>query len=355
MLAALVIALSSFSALAGELQFTTESELRDSKSAEQIEDFWRDKQANASFTGRGGLRLHGLRFRQSEPRSARGAIVIVSGRTEAAIKYKEVIYDLWRNGYSVYIYDHRGQGFSERERNTTAQQHEMGHVNRFDDYVDDLSAFMARSVLPDGHAKHYLIAHSMGGAIAARYLQSGVADLRRISAAVLMSPMLQIEGLVAGLPADVISCRLAWLQAKAGRSAQYRYRGSDYEAEPFEKNEYTQSEVRYTRLVETFAKEPKARIGAQSWGWIDQACKSAELAREQAARARRPVMVIVAGEDTIVHNEGADKFCRQRKGCNGTADGKPLVVRAARHELMIERDPARGQALRAAMEFFDRH
>jgi lysophospholipase len=33
-------------------------------------------------------------------------IVISSGRTESYIKYKELIYDLNRLGYTVYIHDH---------------------------------------------------------------------------------------------------------------------------------------------------------------------------------------------------------------------------------------------------------
>lgn len=351
---ALLVGLASAASAAGaELQLSTEAELRGTETPERIEAFWRSQQADASFTGIDGLKLHGLKFRQ--PAGQRGAIVLVSGRTESVRKYKETVYDLWRSGYAVYLYDHRGQGESERERDT-ADRPQMGHVNRFADYVADLQTFIAGRVLPDGHRRHYLLAHSMGGAITARYLQTGpTAQLQHFGAAVLMSPMLQIKGLIGDLPADVFSCHLAAMNVALGRATRYRIGGKDYEPRDFASNDYTHSPVRYARLLDEYARLPDIRIGAQSWGWVDEACTGAELARKEAARVRTPVLVIVAEKDSIVHNAGAVTFCANRRGCDGTSDGGPLSVAAARHELMIERDEARGRALRAAAAFFDRH
>ena len=40
--------------------------------------------------------------------------MVVNGRTEYAEKYAELFYDLKDLGFSLYIYDHRGQGLSSR-------------------------------------------------------------------------------------------------------------------------------------------------------------------------------------------------------------------------------------------------
>ncbi len=53
-----------------------------------------------------------IKYRIFERADEKAAIVISSGRTECMFKYEETIYDLYEEGYSVYIHDHRGQGFS---------------------------------------------------------------------------------------------------------------------------------------------------------------------------------------------------------------------------------------------------
>ena len=39
---------------------------------------------------------------------------MVNGRTETFSQYGELVYDLHRRGYSLYLIDHRGQGHSSR-------------------------------------------------------------------------------------------------------------------------------------------------------------------------------------------------------------------------------------------------
>ena len=63
------------------------------------------------------------------------AIVVVNGRIECTYKYQELFYDLYRQGYNIYSYDHRGQGLSDR----LVKNHDIGYVEEFDDYVQDLA------------------------------------------------------------------------------------------------------------------------------------------------------------------------------------------------------------------------
>lgn len=337
---------------------TTEAELADPAVAAAIDRFWVERGEARPLTGAGGLALAARRFLQPDRTTDRGAIVLVSGRTEAMLKYKEVVYDLYRLGWSVYIHDHRGQGESQREPAVQATP-EIGHVERFDDYVADLDAWITGEVLPAGHARVVLWAHSMGGAITARYLQSGRPSVARVQAATLSSPMLAIVGLVPGLSAELFSCSLLAHAAVAlGAGSRWHWGGGGYQAAAVQDNIYTHSRLRTQRMNDVGTDAPVTRLGAPSWGWIARGCDAARAAREDAGQITTPVMVIIAGSDRIVHNSGAETFCRNLAaaqpgaGCGGEGGG-PVVVPGAQHELLIERDDLRQPAMARALGFFD--
>lgn len=333
---------------------TSESDLEQVGAAEAIEDFWKSRAVIEKFTGARGVQIAFAKVLQVNRDAEKGALVIVSGRTESMLKYKELVRDLWNDGWSVYIHDHRGQGLSDREPEVKGHR-ERGHVHDFQDFVRDLRSHVANHVLPAGHKRNVLLAHSMGGAIAALFLEQGGDEVQRFDAAALSSPMLKIKG-VAGVPADIASCRIAKELAMRGPT-QYIVTGKDYAPKSFEKNEYTQSKVRYNRLVKQYDDVRDIRLGSPTHRWFDQACEAAFRARTGAKNVQTPIRVVVAGDDGIVHNSGAVEFCqglpRSLGGCGGP-DGGPIVVPGARHELFIERDVLRRQALEPVLAFFER-
>ncbi|MFX8715876.1 alpha/beta hydrolase, partial [Acinetobacter baumannii] len=74
---------------------------------------------------------------------ARGTVCVLQGRAEFIEKYYETVRDLLVRGFAVATLDWRGQGGSERHRNSR-----RGHVNEFDEYGLDLAAFLNQVVLP---------------------------------------------------------------------------------------------------------------------------------------------------------------------------------------------------------------
>lgn len=141
-----------------------------------LTDFWRQRD-EAEFTGVDDIPVRFVRFRaQHHDR----VVVICPGRIESYVKYAELAYDLFHLGFDVLIIDHRGQGRSGR---LLADPH-LGHVNRFNDYVDDLAAFWQQEVQPGPWRKRYILAHSMGGAISTLFLQRhpGVCDAIALTA-----------------------------------------------------------------------------------------------------------------------------------------------------------------------------
>ena len=102
-----------------------------------IVPFWGEKALPISFRNKDALEIRGMAFVQPRPETA---IVISSGRTESFIKYTEVVYDLYLQGYSVFIADHCGQGPSDRVLAGEAKG-QIGYVHDFQDYVSDLRQF----------------------------------------------------------------------------------------------------------------------------------------------------------------------------------------------------------------------
>ncbi|MES2718041.1 MAG: alpha/beta fold hydrolase [Pseudomonadota bacterium] len=339
---------------------TTEDQLQGGTVPAAIEAFWRQRGQPGQISGQGGLALATQRFLQPDRATEKGAIVLVSGRTESMLKYKEVVYDLFRNGWSVYIHDHRGQGLSEREPEVRDAP-QKGHVNRFDDYVADLDTWLSTQVLPAGHARRFLWAHSMGGAITARYLQSGRPSVAQVQAAVLSSPMLAVVGLVPGLSAELFSCNLLAHSAVAlGAASNWHWGGGPYRPADVQDNKYSRSAVRSQRMVDQAEEAPATKLGSPTWGWVARSCDAAHAARSEAAAVQTPLLLMVAGGDRIVLNDGAASFCQRMAaahpgaGCGGP-DGGPVVIPGAEHELLIEGDARRSQAMGQALAFLAQH
>jgi alpha-beta hydrolase superfamily lysophospholipase len=120
--------------------------------------------------------------------AARGTVLIVHGLGEHSGRYADLATDLNRAGWHVAAYDHRGHGRSQGQR---------GWVRHADDLPADLGLVIdaVRSVRA---GPLVLLGHSMGGAVAARFVAAGTAPgprpawYREVDALVLSSPALAV-------------------------------------------------------------------------------------------------------------------------------------------------------------------
>ncbi|MBX3022906.1 MAG: alpha/beta fold hydrolase [Bdellovibrionales bacterium] len=286
----------------------------------------------AEMIGAGKVRLRYIAFDRPQ---ARAVVLIVPGYNESFRKYAELAYDLFQSGYAVYALDHRGQGASQR---FLSDSHK-GYVDLFSRYVQDLKTF-ADTVVPRNRPR-YLLAHSMGGAIATYYLESYPHDFR---AAALSAPMLEIN---LGRDENLASMQLLALML-IGRARSYAPGTGDYDPSqiPFEANTVTHSRARYLNNRAILTSHPELFLAGQTVRWVFQSIHGSYLARTNAARIRTPVLLLQAGQDELVLPHGQEHFCRQAKGC------RLHHLSQARHEILQETDALRTPALNQILSFF---
>jgi lysophospholipase len=315
------------------VRFTTEQQLKDPSVRETIHRFY-SKGTEGTFNGADGVEIYYRYYRQ--PETEKGAIVLSTGRTEGAVKYKELIHDLFNNGYSVYIHDHRGQGLSGR----MAEDPQMGHVDQFQYYIDDLKQFVDVYVQPGGHEKVYLMAHSMGGTIGLSYLEQHPSDF---DAAAFSSPML-------GLSAYI--CPLA--RILSGNTPKYAPGQTGYtnDSSSFAGNAVTGSEVRYHMKIAAYDEVPEAKVGGPSVQWLEQSCRQMKQVVRTMEEIRTPFILFAAENETVVNPKAYEKFMKkaEREGL----DASMVRIENAQHELLMEKDPQRNEVLRKSLNFFSR-
>ena len=319
----------------------------------EVEPYWSSNATVSTFASADD-RLQ-LSYAKLLTPKAKGVVVISNGRTETYLKYKELAFDLARTGYSVYIHDHRGQGMSPRLQPDPGE-HDKGHVDQFDDYVEDMRAFVLKVVRPEQppQVKFFLLGHSMGGGIATRYLQKYPDTF---AAAALSSPMLEPNAKI--FVSAQSSC---WWFKNTSWLCPTCYAGflsKPYQQTAGTKKDYTHSDERWEEVLRVFATNPSAKLGGPTRRWAAEACASSNPMLEQAGDVRTPVLLLQAGDDQAVVPDAQNAFCEKLKAatgktCNGPGGG-PLKIPDAAHELFIEADQYRVPALTAILDFFSKH
>ena len=313
---------------------TTETQLENKNYAKKIDDFY-NKGKDGFFNGKENIQIYYKIFEQKQ--NEKGAIVISSGRTEAAVKYKELIYDLYRLGYSVYINDHRGQGLSGR----MTKEHDLGYIDNFQYYIDDLETFYDNFVNIKQHKNIYLLAHSMGGAIGITYLEQNPEDF---VAAAFSSPML-------GLPAPSCSA----VKILKGKKPEYAMGQTPYmdDSIRFEDNHLTYSKIRYKRILQAFNQTTEARLGGASYHWVYRSCKQFKYIFKNTEKIQTPLILFSAEDESVVATSAHSKFIKKLQKEGKNAQG--FIVKNAMHELFIEQDKARINVLTKILDFFQKY
>ena len=270
---------------------------------------------------------------------AKGSVVVSPGRIEGLVKYKETVYDLYQSGYSVFIIDHRGQGQSGR----MTDDPEQGHVEEFDDYVEDLHHFYTHVVARNTSHKPMLLCHSMGSAIGALYVLKHPDHFSKVA---FSAPMFGVRPV---LPDWFVSGLLAvcgFVNRLFSDHPWYFPGQGPYAPAEFNDNVLTHSEVRYRIFRQEYESHPQNKLGGVTIGWLKAAQIAMNTIENNAHRFPIPVLHMQAGGDRVVDNQ------RQSRVCGRIPEILHMTFDDAHHELLMEADNTRVPVMEAVFEFF---
>ncbi len=289
------------------------------------------------FEGRYGIGIvYGIR----EVKAEKGAVVIVNGRNETFVKYRKVIDELSAADFSVYTFDHRGQGFSDRQ---LADPHK-GYVDSFEDYVADLNFFLEQIVSRQPHDCCLVLAHSMGGTITLLH------ELRypgSFAGIVMTAPMLGFS--TAPWPVFLVPPLLSLLGA-LGQNQSYIIGGGPFKPESFsDDNILTSDRENYNRNQRLMAEYPQVQLGSPTNAWVKQALVAIEEVMAGTESLQSPLLILQAGADQVVDNQAQERFF-----CGRAGNCELQVIPEARHEILVESSELREMAVKEMLDFFER-
>lgn len=272
-----------------------------------------------TFTGRRGVAIRVMRAPALA--AARGSVLICPGRTEFIEKYFEVVRRLQADGFATFCIDWRGQGLSGRE----TKNPQKGHFISLDDPAADLAAALdlCKDHLP---RPHIVLAHSMGGAIVLRALET-----RRIvvEGAAFSAPMWGIAAFTRAVKS------YARFMTSLGAGQSYAP-GVErvWRRETFEKNALTHDRVRYARSMDLVEAEPRLALAGPTIGWAAASaqCMDGFCAAGALTHVTAPILIATAEEEKLVDNAA------QAAVAATLPNATHITIPGARHEILMETD-----------------
>jgi lysophospholipase len=232
-------------------------------------------------------------------------VALLPGYGDHAGRHDHVLLWLAERGVAAHAVDFRGHGRSGGK---------AGAVRRWDEYLDDLSAFLAIEELAtnDG-VPLFVVAHSHGGLVAAAAAERGLLD-GRCRGVVLSAPYLELR-----MPVPLHRRALAAVLNRLAPSMPMR---SGLTGPMLTSDEGMLAADRADPL----------RTGIATPGWFVAANRQQAVVRSAAARFTLPLLLLVPGDDTVADAAASTEWF----GRVGSPDKTIRHYPGHRHELLRE-------------------
>lgn len=254
------------------------------------------------FSSFDGLNLRYYHASQGKWKEPKGCIVMLHGYCGFWGKFHEVAHFFWQAGFDVFFLEQRGHGYSGRQ----IDDKDMVHVMDYADYIADVKTFMDKIVMPSaGNLPKIIYAHSMGGAIAALFLEE---HPEYFDSAVLSSPMFSIK--TGNTPK--IAVKLLCTKIRLLHQEHLPFPGGKrFDGIPSFETSSARSEKRYNYIFNQRLKDEHYHTYMMSNGWGAASFKATARLLRRASKVKTPVLLLTAGNDALVNMSGHEKFAKR--------------------------------------------
>lgn len=248
---------------------------------------------------------------------SRDKLVILTGWAEDINNYEHIAKDLCQQGYETYVFDHRGQGASDR----LSRKGYKGHIQSFQHYIDDFKELMSKVIQADESKPILVLAHSMGGLVASLF---DLQHPRVIKAMALTAPMFKIK-------TKLLPSKIVYVIAKA------------------------LDLVGFGKKVAPGQRKPKARqqnpnqVSEMTNRWVYQAMLFGRRFRRKASLSETPTLIVSAKEDRVVVSREHYKVSERKRNCD------LQFVSNARHNILRGDSSAYEHTMSSIKSFFERY
>ncbi|WP_109079108.1 alpha/beta fold hydrolase [Aggregatibacter kilianii] len=266
---------------------------------------------------------------------ARKLVIMVNGRAENILKWTEIAQDFYTQGYDVLLFDHRGQGYSQR----LLKDPEKGYLDEFRFYVQDMAKIIENLTALYPYPQQYLLAHSLGGLVSAYYLANFD---HRIERAVFSAPFFGVPLKKPTRDELLLNLMMLW-----GQGERYVFGKSAYKPVDAEHNDLSHSVARMQWMNEVNRENPQLRLGGPTFRWVHLCLTAIKNLPKVLPRIETPVLLLEAEQEKIVNNKTLKKLTAL------LPHGERRKVRGAKHEILFEIDDIRQPALQWIYDFLN--
>jgi lysophospholipase len=270
----------------------------------------------------------------------KAAVVISHGFCEFCAKYEEMIFYFFQEGYSVFFFEYRGHGNSQR----FIGDKDKIYINSYDEYVLDLKNYITKVVRKcSGQKRPVLFAHSMGGTVGALFLERFP---EVFSCAVLSSPMLEIN---CGMIPYFLVCAVLLTQNLLGMKRKYVPGQGKYGGVSHFDAGCCQSKARYDDILQKRMQNCNFQTNGATVAWALESMKAMKVLQKNGDKVTAPVLLFQAGGDTLVKARGQNRFAQRSRNT------QLVVMPGAKHEIYNVDRKTREQYYREIFAFIGNH
>lgn len=228
------------------------------------------------FEARDGTRL----YRRCWGQPKQGVVALVHGFGEHVGRYVFLVQHLTEQGFRVEAFDCRGHGRSCGKR---------GHVQKFQDYIEDLDVFLHKMISEQPHdLPLFLLGHSQGGHIVLRYG--------------LDFPQTPLTGVITSSPFLGMALRVSPIQRAAARVMNQVWPAFS-QSTPIAIHELTH----HVEVIERTRRDPLYSNMASA-RWFEETIQAQKETMQQAHSFQFPLLMQLAGDDRLVDKHTASLF-----------------------------------------------